>query len=344
MTDLGEEFRASATLFPFMLDIPGDRVLIARIGEEDFRKASFLDQRMLTPDMQRSMFPFSDVASWGQGLSGRPDFIFHTGHVGSTLVARLLGELPDVLALREPLALRSLAELLQLGDVAHNPWHPQQRKQRSDQLLAWLSRGFRTDQRTIIKATSFVSGSAQNLLDGKNRALLLTVRPEIYIATILAGEASLGDVLQMASPRAKRLNEACGEDAVVLSGLDPAKRAALSWLVEMLGMAQAAERHGARTMWQDFDAFLRNPVDSLQRFVEFYDLTAEPDHIRALTTGPLMRQYSKAPEHGYSAALRQSLLDQCFTEHGEEIRSAMTWIEDLAQRHAIVEKALNASS
>ena len=36
-------------------------------------------------------------------------WIFHIGHVGSTLVSRLLGELAGVLAIREPRLLRDLA-------------------------------------------------------------------------------------------------------------------------------------------------------------------------------------------------------------------------------------------
>ena len=39
-------------------------------------------------------------------------FIFHTGHVGSTLVSRLLDETGDVLSLREPLPLRTLADAM----------------------------------------------------------------------------------------------------------------------------------------------------------------------------------------------------------------------------------------
>ena len=69
------------------------------------------------------------IASWGRGPGapgcrsialrppqgssasrGRINFIFHTGHVGSTLVSRLLDETGPVLSVREPLPLRTLAE------------------------------------------------------------------------------------------------------------------------------------------------------------------------------------------------------------------------------------------
>ena len=45
-------------------------------------------------------------------------FIFHTGHVGSTLVSRLLDETGAVLSLREPSPLRTLAET---SDALHLP-------------------------------------------------------------------------------------------------------------------------------------------------------------------------------------------------------------------------------
>ncbi|MEL7190174.1 MAG: hypothetical protein AAGK17_11525, partial [Pseudomonadota bacterium] len=60
------------------------------------------------------------------GTQARDDarFIFHIGHVGSTLLARLLGEAPDTLALREPQLLRQFAELKTLEGLAHSPWPP----------------------------------------------------------------------------------------------------------------------------------------------------------------------------------------------------------------------------
>jgi len=55
------------------------------------------------------------AASVARAMSGPRDlrrlhFIFHAGHVGSTLLSRLLDEAEGVLSLREPLPLRTIAE------------------------------------------------------------------------------------------------------------------------------------------------------------------------------------------------------------------------------------------
>src|SRR3546814_11181175 len=81
-------------------------------------------------------------------------YIFHIGNVGSTLISRLLGELPGVLALREPLLLRAFAEML--GPVSPpSPWVDTDG--RLAPLTALLSRTFRPDQRATDKSTSLSS-------------------------------------------------------------------------------------------------------------------------------------------------------------------------------------------
>ncbi len=84
---------------------------MVRMREEDYRAASFLDDRMLTAQSKGAWVPLEQVMEKAQRIEARPlHFIFHTGHVGSTLLSRLLGETGGVLSLREPLPLRSLAD------------------------------------------------------------------------------------------------------------------------------------------------------------------------------------------------------------------------------------------
>src|SRR5688572_20394838 len=94
---------------PFELDPASGRVALLRMSEADYRAASFLDQRMLRPE---SVLIETEWDKLAMPPEARRDarYIFHIGNVGSTLISRLLGELPDVFALREPLLLRSFAE------------------------------------------------------------------------------------------------------------------------------------------------------------------------------------------------------------------------------------------
>src|SRR5688500_5779330 len=83
---------------------------MARLGALDRaadRAASFLDDRMMSEPRAAELVQWSVVAE-AASKPTRSDarWIFHIGHVGSTLISRMLGELPGVLAVREPRSLR----------------------------------------------------------------------------------------------------------------------------------------------------------------------------------------------------------------------------------------------
>ena len=112
---------ASPDVYPQKLDLIRGGLLLIHFGEDAYRSSSFLDDRILGAATRGGWVPVECVVeAAGQLVDGmRPlHFIFHTGHVGSTLVSRLLDETGQVLSLREPLPLRTLAEA---HDVLHAP-------------------------------------------------------------------------------------------------------------------------------------------------------------------------------------------------------------------------------
>ena len=108
----------------------------------------------------------------------------------------------------------------------------------------------------------------------------------------------------------------------------------MSWLCEMLTLEQAASRHPEGILWVDFDRFLQAPVAGLAAVFGALGATVPQQELEALVAGPIMRQYSKAPEHAYDAALRREVLAGADWEHGAEIQRAMAWLEALAGAHA----------
>ncbi|MEA3048926.1 MAG: hypothetical protein QOG84_762 [Sphingomonadales bacterium] len=162
--------------FPQRYDAASDSVLLVARSEADFRAAAFLDERSLAPGIPSHLVPWPTVAGAVPSDARRDiQYIFHLGHVGSTLISRLLGELPEVLALREPQILRDVAACLEQG-----VWDAE----RLDALTALLSRTFRPEQRAMAKASSFVSEIAAELVPNGSRALLLCASAEAYIANI----------------------------------------------------------------------------------------------------------------------------------------------------------------
>lgn len=336
-----DEFSGSAALFVQLLDIAQDRLLITVLSEADYRRSSFLDQRILTPERPRQWVKWDDLAELTGLPPGDAQFIFHVGHVGSTLVSRLLGELPTVLAVREPLLLRAFAEVSRIRHRPESPWPPDDFNARLDVALSWLSRSFRRGQRAVVKATSFVNEVAPQILSPGRKALFIGTRAQTYLETIMAGEASLQELAAMSGSRLARLHDRLGDEAWRLWRLSTGERAAMAWACETSALEQAFEAsEPADICWLDFDAFLDAPAEQLVRAASHLGHALDAQGAASLVDGPIMRTYSKAPEHPYSPALRRQVLAGARRDHREELRRGQAWLEEAARRHPLIARAV----
>lgn len=333
---------ATPVWFPHLLDPLTDRVLLVEKAEGEYRDAAFLDERSLKPERPRHT-----VGWWHLGAAFPPaarrdvQYIFHIGHVGSTLISRLLGELPAILSLREPLILRTFAEMLGQRGEAEALWDPETIPGRLDILTALLSRTFRPEQRTLVKATSFVSEIAADLVPAGSRALLLYARPERYFETILAGPNSRQELAMTGRDRLRRLHKAAGGERWRLWEMGESERVAMAWAAEMASLVRAAEALPAGSaMWLDFDDFLADPAGSLGSLAAFFGVALDPAGSEHLAADPLMRRYSKAAEYEYSRELREEVLAEARREQGPAIAAALRWLETAAAGCAPVAKAI----
>jgi hypothetical protein len=321
--------------FPQRYDAASDSVLLVQRSEADLRAAAFLDERSLTPGIPSHLVPWAIVAGAVPPDARRDiQYIFHIGHVGSTLISRLLGERPEVLALREPQILRDVAACLGKGawDAA-----------RLEALTALLSRTFRPEQRAMAKASSFVSEIAAELVPAGSRALLLYASAEAYLGNILGGPNSRQDVAATASDRLERLQRRVGETCWGLADLSEGEVVAMAWACEMSSLVQAAQRLGEeQVMWLDFDSFLGDPAASLGRLARFFGL--DPPAAEALATHPLMGRYSKAPEYEYDSALREEVLAEARRQHGAAIMAGLRWLDRAAAESEAVARCLDVAS
>ena len=325
-------FAADASLLPHMADLANDRVLIALLGEADYRAASFLDQRLLTDRVGREWRAWNALPDLG-AAAPRPDFIFHIGHVGSTLVSRLLAEVGDALPLREPMLLRALAQVAERIERPESLWSPELYRTRLAQALSWLGRGFAPGQRAMVKASSVITAIADDLTGTDSRALFLHVPLARYIETILAGEASMAETLAQAPARMARLATLLPDFPHALWQLPPVTRVAMSWLCEMATAQRALPPGEPSYRWVDFEAMLADPAAAIAAQATHFGLPVDSARIDAALAGPVMRQYSKAPEHAYSPDLRRQLQAQAAAGHAPAIAEAVAWVEALAARY-----------
>jgi hypothetical protein len=91
----------------------------------------------------------------------------------------------------------------------------------------------------------------------------------------------------------------------------------------------------------DFDAFLGQPAAGLGAMFRMLGMSLAAGEIQTILAGPLMRQYSKAPEHAYDAALRGEVLELAEREHPLEIRRGMEWLRAAGARCAPIGQALS---
>jgi hypothetical protein len=312
------------------IDPSAGMIRFVEMDRAAYRASSFLDDRIFQAPVTTAICKLEDaVLATPAELRSDARWIFHIGHVGSTLVARLLGEIDGVLSLREP---RLLRDLTTLGGPALRELAPA--------LQRLMSRTFAADEVALVKATSFVSEIAPQLVPPGERILFLFDEPRTYIETILAGENSRKELRMLAGVRTERMKQRVS----TLAGADrsDAHLAAAAWACEMTSQESAAEAMPDRQiLWARFDPMLDRMPQALESLARFFGFAADAPRLREIATGPLMRRYSKALEFDYSLGLRRELLAEARQLHRAEIDQAIDMLEQAAGNSPYLTRALS---
>lgn len=343
--ELVARLAASPDAYPQKIDLVGLTVLLVQFSPSAYRAASFLDDRILGPGTKGAWLPLERIAQAARSVvDAKPlHFIFHTGHVGSTLVSRLLEETGTVLALREPLPLRTLAEAYDVQARAESLLSETQFADILHLFLRLWSRGYDTSRAVVIKATSSAGRLAAPILAqaAQARAIYLNVRPEPYLATLLAGANSPLDLRGHGPERIRRFQSNCRAPVPPLHALSLGELAAMSWLVESWAQHDAVNRFGGRVLPVDFEAFLADVAGGMRGVAAHLELGLDERQISAAAGGAAMARYSKAPEYAYSPALRAQILAEARRNHREEIRKGLAWLESVARTDAAAAEIVN---
>ena len=324
-----EEIARDARWLAQALDPAAGDVRLVAMDRESYRAASFLDDRLLQQPVDAQIVAWPDIEAAVDGeLRNDARWIFHIGHVGSTLVSRLLGEIDGVLALREPRLLR---------DVALSP--PDVRARYIEPVAKLMSRTFAEDEVACVKATSFASEIAPQLVPAGERALFMFVSPRNYVASILAGENSLKELHSLADYRARRLN---ARGIALPAARSEGELAAYAWACEMATLEDAADAMPNRRIdWADFDTMLVAMPAELGRIAAFFGFVAEEARLEAIARSPIMGRYSKDPQYEYSPSLREELIAQEIRLRGREIEDGLAMLRMSAEKSPLLARALN---
>jgi hypothetical protein len=342
---IGSELRASPDLYPLGFDVFQDSVYFLRLNEARYAEASFLDQRAAVQGDEGGWAAWAPVEALAGRLEAESDYIFHVGHVGSTLLARLLGLSPRVFSLREPAVLRTLAQVAFDLPTPESPWSQETFDTHLEIFSKLWARTYHPRQKTLLKATSLVSEIAAPMMarsDG-SRAIAMTVAPEVYLATILGGPASRQEMRTTAQSRLRRLHRRVGAGLWRLSEMSEGECVAMSWACEMGGLVEAAGQAPERFLWLDFERFLASPAEGLAAVLGHLHGEAPDADLQAMLLSPLFGRYSKGPEHAYDANLRRQVLDQARAEHGAELAKGLAWLDRAGREASVVSEAIETA-
>ncbi len=326
----GAELIASPALYAQRLDVIREALLLVRLDRGAYARASFLDDRILEGADAIGWVPFGAVAGVAAHIQRRRlHFIFHAGHVGSTLLSRLLDDVPGVLGLREPLPLRALAELhdqpVGFGFATGLDFNTALQA-----MLALWSRGFDDTATVFVKATSAAGRIAPEVMAAVPgaRAVYLNLPAETYIVTLLSGSNTVSDLEGHTHERLLRLKRLLGTVIDAKGPLSLGEGAAVAWLAERFAQNRAAAMLGPRLLELDFETMLEDMHGTLARVLPHFGLPAA--EATRLAQSPVLTRYAKQTTESYSPQLRRDLLEQTRREQAGEIARGMALLGQLA--------------
>ncbi|MGH8225591.1 MAG: hypothetical protein ACRER1_05525 [Gammaproteobacteria bacterium] len=309
-------------VFPHQLDAVNRRLLLVRLAAAQMREAAFLDQRVLGGSEVGAWLPLASALDAGPPNTGPAGIILHCGHCGSTLVSRLLGELPGAWILREPLALQTLAAEARAAGTPDARLTAEEFQRSLVLLQAAYAKLPPGATRAIVKHTSLTANLGVELL--RNAAppavLCLWIPLDDYLAAMLR-DPGLREGLRLAAAEWIRdIAAAVDGDCPPLATLADGELAALNWTAAQLAFARLRAESGARVLGWRFDDFLAEPLARLGELARHFGLDADKQALQTALASPWLGRYAKDPRYPLDAVTRRRELDAAAKQYAAEIR------------------------
>lgn len=331
---------ASPALFLRELDLARDRAVLVPMDEAGYRASTFLDsrlQRASGADVGTGIGALAHGVAATMPAPAPLHFLFHIGHCGSSLLSRLLGELPGLFSLREPPPLLLVAQVFRYLGTPGFAITQAQWQVLHGLVLRLLSRSFRAGDTALVKPMSHVNAMLGELLRWHPdcRGVFLFVDARTFLATMLKprnrGEATIA----LRESRLRDYERMTGERLPLADVAAPGVQAALIWLLQMTEGHEAMQAPDLRPRLHalHFDAFLAEPQQQLSALASHLGAPAEDAAVRAVLGGPLMQTYAKSNDTAFGPAQRRAELAAGMREFATEMAEGLAWVERQAARH-----------
>lgn len=289
----------------YLHSFDGADAIFVPMDRAAYRRSIFLDDRIDPASEASWRVAMETLIASGDAAPSRVAWIFHVAHCGSTLLARALGELGEVLVLREPLALRQAAVARDVAVLRV--------------AMRMLGKRYPGGGAPVVKANVPVNFAIPEI------AAAMPDAPAIFLYYGI--EDYLPAILRSDNHRAW-LRRVTGELASVLGdgrAVSDAERAAALWLAQMrMFAAGLAAMPRGRSL--DAERLFAEPRDVLQAAAGLFDIDAPAAQVAAVTEGPLFATYAKNPSVAFANADRIARRNALRVHLDPELSAARTWL------------------
>ena len=333
-----------ASVFVSELQVTGQALLFA-MDAQSYGQSAFLDRRIRRPQPDvTATIAWSQLHGFAaQCQSQDTRWIFHISHVGSTLLSRALGVHSRVLALREPMLLRTLARQCASLHLAESTIDVPTWERDLTIALGLLGRPLGIRDQVVIKATSYCNVMAREImaLQPASRAVAIYCALDNFLAGILKGRGGLLDILEMAPLRLRRLHRLIGAQTWSLAAMSPAEQAAMSWTCELLSLWEAQRFHPARFSWLNFDRWAGREHSMMQDLAAKLSISWSDKDAMVLEQEKILGNYSKYGGRPFTAQDRLTEIADVKAREASNIRKGLEWFEDCCNKHPAIGRAIS---
>jgi predicted nucleic acid-binding protein len=297
-------------------------IYFVRIDREQHRAVTFLEDKYLSPDVERATLPFAAVeAAVASFDHAAPRFIFHSSMATSTLLTRIFDAPGASMSLAEPIILNELATLKRRRvDV----------RRALAVVLKLLGRPFAEGEKVVVKP-----GNTANILIPEIAAALPELRAlviEAPIRTYLRSDAKKGIFGRTVY---RRLYALLSRDRDLKTGFTPEdvfeqtdlQIAAMAWLHHRCEFVEACRAFPAAFVTLDSAAFLAEKEATLHALSRHFDIALD---VPAIMAGPIFKRHSKEIGRDFDERQRDVEHEQAQAAHGEEIDMVAQWLAAVA--------------
>ncbi|WP_448214215.1 hypothetical protein [Colwellia sp. MEBiC06753] len=263
-----------------------------------------------------------------------PSFIFHIGFCGSTLLAKLLGNLSTkVVSYKEPQVLIDFAELKAKSHGLYR--QPKRWQSYFSATVKQLNKTFTDTQRAVIKPSNWANNLLPELvgLNPQIKAMFITMPlTEFIVAIIRGGKERIGFLYQLkqhllsAFPELIGISQAIdGSDDEIM--LQVTKNAALVYYMQHQLFYQAQSKLDTAN-WQQltYKEIANNPLNVLQQSCELFEIKAAPQELESSVAQSIAR-HAKDSSYPFNEHQHCAISQQIIYSYQQAIILAEHWYQ-----------------